>query len=596
MSSRQVARHVLVTRRIEEVSGIRPVTLLIASGIALITAILMVTGIAAKHLREQAILTAEGELTRVGSVLAAASNRSFNVIDGQLAEVGAQLNHTAIADAASFRVAASAPETREVLGSKLGRFPHIDAAAVFDANGELLNHAGPWPVDFAARDLIAVLKTEPARVGTVGAAIPDPQTGAPSIPFAHRIDGPAGKPFGAVIGLVPAVYFKSLFATAPLPPDAVIVLFGPDGSKLAAHPLQPGRIVLRKIEDLTAALRNPSATLLRQVTAAGEDWQIEAWRALGDYPAAIRITRRPDQVLAEWSHQILWLCGFALLFSVVIGIMVYLIVRQVQTQEALAAIRAERIEAEKIEIQRERLAVEAELLKSERLAVLGQLTATVAHELRNPLSAIRNTLFTVKEVATTAGVKLDRPIARMERSIERCDRIISDLLEYTRHRELKRTKVGFDRWLADIVSEYSLPAPVVLVPELGADGAVVPMDADRVRRVIINLVENASQALAEAPPDREKRIGVHTSTEDSDLVLVIEDNGPGITPENLGRIFEPLFSTKSFGTGLGLPTVRQIVSQHGGTIDVDSELGRGTRVTVRLPLQADARQELKVAA
>jgi signal transduction histidine kinase len=280
--------------------------------------------------------------------------------------------------------------------------------------------------------------------------------------------------------------------------------------------------------------------------------------------------------------------------------MVYLIARQFQTHAALATISAEKaiaaIDAEKIEIERARLAAEAELLKKERLSVLGQLTATVAHELRNPLSAIRNTLFTVKELATGSGGKLDRPIARMERSIERCDRIISDLLEYTRDRELKRTSVAFDQWVADVLADQNLSPPVVLTAELGATDATVPIDLERMRRVIINLVENAAQALAELPSGCERRITLRTSPVDGELVLAIEDTGPGIAPEVLARIFEPLFSTKSFGTGLGLPTVKQIVSQHGGTITVDSEVGRGTCVTVRLPLGLEAMEDVKVAA
>src|SRR5215204_5819963 len=163
MSSRQVARHVLVTRRIEEVSGIRPVTLLIALGIALVTVILMVTGVAATHLRQQAIRTADGELARLGSVLAAASNRSFHVIDAQLAKISRQLGQPANPDAARFRDTASAPETQELLRSKLGRFPRIEAAALVDTNGETLNRAGPWPADFAAHDLLAALTAEPAQ-------------------------------------------------------------------------------------------------------------------------------------------------------------------------------------------------------------------------------------------------------------------------------------------------------------------------------------------------------------------------------------------------------------------------------------------------
>jgi signal transduction histidine kinase len=236
-------------------------------------------------------------------------------------------------------------------------------------------------------------------------------------------------------------------------------------------------------------------------------------------------------------------------------------------------------------------------LKSERLSVLGQLTATVAHELRNPLSAIRNTLFTVKELAANSGVKLDRPIARMERSIERCDRIISDLLEYTRNRELNCTNVRVDRWLGDMLAEQTVAAPIVLSTKFAAPGAIVAADADRLRRVVINLVENAAQAMAETPADRDKRLTVRTAIVDRTLVLTVEDTGPGIPPENLSRIFEPLFSTKSFGTGLGLPTVKQIVSQHDGIIAVDSEVGRGTCVTVRLPLRAEEESvELKVAA
>ena len=90
---------------------------------------------------------------------------------------------------------------------------------------------------------------------------------------------------------------------------------------------------------------------------------------------------------------------------------------------------------------------------------------------------------------------------------------------------------------------------------------------------------------------------MRTAAVDGELVLTIVDSGQGIAPENLSRIFEPLFSTKSFGTGLGLPTVKKIVNQHDGIISVDSEVGRGTCVTVRLPVRAEEESvELKVAA
>jgi signal transduction histidine kinase len=232
-------------------------------------------------------------------------------------------------------------------------------------------------------------------------------------------------------------------------------------------------------------------------------------------------------------------------------------------------------------------------LKKERLSVLGQFTATVANELRNPLSAIRNTLFTMREIATSSVLVLDRPIARIQRSIARCDRIIGDLLEYIRTPELSRVPVTLDEWLREVLLEHGLPPAVTLVEEYGAGDAVVRIDADRIRHVVINLIDNAAQALGEMPPGSGPlRITVSSAIRDGALQLTVADTGPGIPPENMARIFEPLFSTKSFGAGLGLATVKQIVVHHGGTIGIDSEVGSGTRMSIRLPLE----QILRVAA
>jgi len=120
--------------------------------------------------------------------------------------------------------------------------------------------------------------------------------------------------------------------------------------------------------------------------------------------------------------------------------------------------------------------------------------------------------------------------------------------------------------------------------ETGAGETKVAVDSDRLQRVVINLVENAVQALAEHRSAAEPRIVLRTQTRSDALELQIEDNGPGIPAENLAKVFEPLFTTKRAGTGLGLPTVKQIVEQHGGTIMLESTLGEFTRAVIRLPL------------
>jgi signal transduction histidine kinase len=118
----------------------------------------------------------------------------------------------------------------------------------------------------------------------------------------------------------------------------------------------------------------------------------------------------------------------------------------------------------------------------------------------------------------------------------------------------------------------------------------VALDRERFRQIVVNLVDNAAQALADAgwtpTDDRQRTIIVRTEAAGPHVRLSVTDNGPGIPQDRLPKIFEPLFTTKSFGVGLGLPTVRQIVEQHGGTIDVESTVDVGTVFTIWLPRQA----------
>src|SRR5437588_195368 len=252
----------------------------------------------------------------------------------------------------------------------------------------------------------------------------------------------------------------------------------------------------------------------------------------------------------------------------------------------LAAIGGARLEAE-----RARLEAETKLLKVERLAVLGHVTGAVARELRVPLNGLREALDTLKGVLADSGSELERPLTRMEHSLERCDRMSSDLVEYTKTREIQAETINFDQWLTDIVAEQKSWVPFKLSAELRAGNAIAAIDPDRIQRLLLDLIENACQAMDDMPAESEKGITVRTGIAPGLVVLTVIDTGPGIAPENQEHIFEPLFSTKSYGTGLGLSIVKQIVDQHGGIIRVDSEPGHGTRVRVCLPLAAEALPE-----
>lgn len=228
--------------------------------------------------------------------------------------------------------------------------------------------------------------------------------------------------------------------------------------------------------------------------------------------------------------------------------------------------------------------------RSNRLSMLGQVAGTVSHELRNPLGAIKTSLAVIRQLTNGKGLGLDRSLDRADRAVGRCDGIIADMLEYTRTRDMNRAPADFDGWMGGILDEHSLPAAVTLQRDLRAQ-CQVAIDGERFRQVLVNLLDNAAQAMTDAgwepPAGRERRIIVRTESAGPHLKLSIIDTGPGIPKAARGKVFEPLFTTKSFGVGLGLPTVQKIVEQHGGTIDVASTGPEGTEFVIWLPRQTE---------
>ena len=256
----------------------------------------------------------------------------------------------------------------------------------------------------------------------------------------------------------------------------------------------------------------------------------------------------------------------------------------------LLADRQHELERRVAERTAELTVAQAELMKQERYSAIGQLAASVAHELRNPLGAAKNTVHTIHDIAATGSVDIARPIGRLERSLARCERTIANLLDYVYTGDLKRRSMRFEPWLDECLDAQSLPSGVTLVRSLATPDAVVALDNGRLALVISNVVDNAVQAILEAAP----AVGSITVTTRSDttlpqgrLTLTIADTGGGIAAETLPRIFESLFSTRSFGLGLGLPTARTIVDQHDGAMIIESDVGQGTRVTITLPLMAE---------
>ncbi len=234
---------------------------------------------------------------------------------------------------------------------------------------------------------------------------------------------------------------------------------------------------------------------------------------------------------------------------------------------------------------RELEATQEKLLKEERLAVLGQLTAAVSHELRNPLGTIRGSLFLIEGALQQAPERARRALARAERNIRRCDAIVGELLEYARNRPTERRMVDVDGWLEGVCRDIEVPPGIELRRDFAAHASAA-VDGQRLFRCLVNLVGNSCEALAGAGPEGPFRgtwVEISSRCAAGRVLIRVRDDGPGIPPELQARLFEPFFSTKTFGVGLGLVLVRQIVEEHGGGVELSSRPGE-TTFTIWLPV------------
>jgi PAS domain S-box-containing protein len=204
----------------------------------------------------------------------------------------------------------------------------------------------------------------------------------------------------------------------------------------------------------------------------------------------------------------------------------------------------------------------------------------------NPIQAIKPTLADMRRLAAEKGLAADSLLDEVEQGIERCNNVMMALVDFARGYELARESTDIDMFVDTIVEQQKLPPEISLRSRLGA-GCDVALDRKGFRKVIDHLLENAVHALLNSnwtPTDgRKPTITIRTEHAGPHVRITVSDNGPGIPPETMRRIFEPLFTTKRAGDGLGLSTARKIIELHGGTIDVDSAVDQGTDFTIWLP-------------
>jgi|GEM_PF-635805 len=252
----------------------------------------------------------------------------------------------------------------------------------------------------------------------------------------------------------------------------------------------------------------------------------------------------------------------------------------------------------------ERRALEAAVAHEQRLSAVGNLAAGVAHEIRNPLNAISIGLQRLrKEFAPSAAeprAEYDRFAEIMQAEVGRLNTIVDRFLSLARPSRLTLTEEPLAKVLEELVALFASQASAQAVriePDLTLGEARVRMDRQQLTHAFMNVMLNAIQAMpgggtlrvraAVLPPER-AAVSVHASAGVPMAQVAISDSGPGIAPEDLDRIFEPYFTTKEGGTGLGLALTHKIVREHAGDIRVESRVGSGATFIITLPLVAPA--------
>jgi len=222
-----------------------------------------------------------------------------------------------------------------------------------------------------------------------------------------------------------------------------------------------------------------------------------------------------------------------------------------------------------------------QLVRSHRLAAIGQLAGSVSHELRNPLSVLRSSAYYLRTRLSDADAKVTKHLNIIEQEVANSDKIITDLLDFSRTKPPTLQQTYLNYVIEDTLTRVEVPQAVTVKLEL-ADG-LPPLWADtfQLEQVLVNLVSNAIQAMPQGGA-----LTVRTDRLDDTFRTTVSDTGTGIRPDDLEHIFEPLFTTKARGIGLGLAVCKTLIENHGGSITVESVVGKGTTFTVNLPLGA----------
>ena len=231
------------------------------------------------------------------------------------------------------------------------------------------------------------------------------------------------------------------------------------------------------------------------------------------------------------------------------------------------------------------------MYRTDRLATLGELAAGAAHEIRNPLTAIRSTIQYLSKDFSADPVKSEM-VTELISEVERINKIVQGLLSFARPSDLNTSDINIEQLINQtllLVTNTLRKQNVEVEFEYFTDNTTIQGDAEQLKQVFLNIILNAVEAMGKNPPERSRTLiisiekGTPVNTHSRYLIISFEDSGKGIEQKNIENVFNPFFTTKEEGTGLGLAICYGIINRHEGEIEVKSVPDKGTCINIKLP-------------
>jgi signal transduction histidine kinase len=467
--------------------------------------------------------------------------------------------------------------------------------ALISTDGRLINLSRFFPapdVNVADRDYFVALKDRPSDTAFLSAPARSRTVGKWSVFLARRISDKSGAFVGIVLGTLNITYFENLFKAVQGRKGDGVSLWRRDGTVIAFSPtLTDPAALFRQVPN--RKLRRTGEPFAYEVAAnADSPGLFVAAMACREFPLILSVSKTLDEILSDWRQFLALLISGTLLCILTIAAVVWLLLRQFSTYEKLNAAVEERGRAV---AQREH--AEAQLRQAQKLESIGQLTGGVAHDFNNLLTAVLGNLELLTRHLEGKDGRLYHFAKNAYDAASRGASLTQRLLAFSRPQPLDPRPTDITSLLASIgeILRRTLGENIGVVTRVAPDVWPIMVDANQLENAILNIAINARDAMdgrgrlqIEADNCLGKDMSVREGQEiaGGDYVLLsITDNGKGMDSDVLKRVFEPFFSTKPVGrgTGLGLSQVYGFIKQTGGHIDIHSEVGKGTTVSMYLP-------------